>query len=117
MQPINIFGRISTIPQPRSITDYRSLAVTLNFKTAKQFFCMTLCLMIIHHHTKIGHKKLISSGDIALTKNSDTGTQTEGHTDAVIPIYTLPNFVTVGYNNRVLIYLHSKQRYPVRNPL
>ena len=33
-------------------------------KIAKQFFCMTLHLMITHHHTNFDYKRLCSSGDI-----------------------------------------------------
>ena len=32
--------------------------VTLTFKIVNQFFCKTHCLMIIHHQTKLGKKKV-----------------------------------------------------------
>ena len=38
-------------------------------KIANQFFCKTLRLMIIHHHTKFGYKRLSGSGDIIWTKS------------------------------------------------
>ena len=39
----------------------------MTLKTAKQFFCMTLWLMMLHHHTKFGIKMICGSEDIILT--------------------------------------------------
>ena len=46
----------------------QALAVTLTLKTVNQFFCMTLWLMMLHHHTKFGNKMFCSSEDIIWTK-------------------------------------------------
>ena len=62
--------------------------MTLTLKTAKQFFCMTLHLMIIHHHTKFSYERLSGSGDIVQTKSGQRDRWRDGHMDTVIPIYT-----------------------------
>ena len=37
---------------------------TLNLKTANQSSCLTLSTMMLHHHTKFGHRRFSSWGDI-----------------------------------------------------
>ena len=48
----------------------QALTVTLTLKIENQFFHMTHCLTIIHHHTKSGKKKkwLGGSGDTEWTQ-------------------------------------------------
>ena len=43
------------------------LAVTLTLETVKQFFRMTLWLMMLHKHTKFDNKMISGSEDIILT--------------------------------------------------
>ena len=44
-----------------------ALPVTMTLKTVNQFFCMTLWLMMLHHHTKFGNKIFRTSEDIIRT--------------------------------------------------
>ena len=76
--------------------------MTLTLKIVNQFFCMTHCLMIIHHHTKFDQMWLSSSGD---NERTQSDTQRKYHPDkhsltfwtftvtltlhAVIPIFQL----------------------------
>ena len=39
----------------------------LDLVHSKLFFCMTLCLKVLHHHTKFGNKVFCGSEDIILT--------------------------------------------------
>ena len=38
--------------------------MTLTLNTVKQFFCITLWLMMLHHHTRYGNKMFCGSEDI-----------------------------------------------------
>ena len=63
------------------ILNIKAIAVTLTLKTAKQFFCMTLHLMIIHTIQSFGYRRWSSSGHALQTKSrrmdrwTDTWTQ------------------------------------------
>ena len=54
--------------------------MTLTLKIEKHIFCMTLHLMIIHHHTKFCQKRLSSAGDIIWTKSETQTGQVDGQT-------------------------------------
>ena len=45
----------------------QALSVTLTFKLAHQSFCLTLGLMMMHHHTKFDYKRSHGSEDIRWT--------------------------------------------------
>ena len=59
--------------------------MTLTLNTTNQFSCMTLRLMIIHHNTKCGYKRLSGSGDIVWTAHGRMDTRTDGRSDSNIP--------------------------------
>ena len=62
----------------------KSLTVTLTLKLAHKSFGMTLCLMMMHHHTKFDHERLSGSGDIASTWSGHMDRGTDGHSDSNI---------------------------------
>ena len=55
------------IQQKLSYSDYMSLCCDTDLIVAKQSFCKTLWLMMMHHHTRLGYKKLNSSKDVVWT--------------------------------------------------
>ena len=62
--------------------------MTLTLKMVNQFFCMTHCLVIIHHHTKFVFvfKWLSGSGDTERTQlDTHTELQTDGQSDSNMP--------------------------------
>ena len=69
----------------------QALAKTLTLKIVNNFFCKTLRLMIICHHTQFASKWFSDSGDIVRTKDqTQTGgmdRRTHRQTEAVIPLY------------------------------
>ena len=56
---------------------------------ANQFFCITLQLTIVHHHTKFGYKRLSGSEVSFSTKPGDMYSGSV-HTDMGIPVYPTP---------------------------
>ena len=59
----------------------QALAMTLTLKIVNQYFCMAHCLMIIHHHTKLGKikKKWLSGSED--TEQTRLDTQKKYHQD------------------------------------
>ena len=56
----------------RSYFDIWSFTVTLILKTANQSFWKTICLMMLHHHTKFASTRFSSWEDYHLDKHSLT---------------------------------------------
>ena len=74
--------------------DYVSPRCELDVEASGPLFCMTLRLIIIHHHTKFGSKWFSDSGYIVRTKSDGrTGRRTDTQTDGVIQIYPLSQYL------------------------
>ena len=92
------------------------MSVTVTLKIAHHFFHMTLWLMMMHHHTTFGYKRLSGSENIFCTKPVDKDRLADRHSDSSMPLSH--NFNTVGrgkYNksiekdgvhNMCTIYVH-----------
>ena len=73
---------------------------------ANQFFCITLQLTIVHHHTKFGYKRLSGSEVSFSTKPGDMYSGS-GHTDMGIPVYPTPPTLLWGINTHTHTHTHA----------
>ena len=64
---------IQKIQQKESYFDVSPYS-NLTSKTATNCFQMTLCLALMHHHTKFDYKRVSSSGDMYMYGQKDTQT-------------------------------------------
>ena len=70
-----------------------TLIVTLTSEISKPIFdCMTLRLVIMHHHSKLGHKRFSALEGTVRTKHGHTNRRTNDF--SILPFH--PNFVRQG---------------------
>ena len=97
----------------------------MTLKIANHSFRMTPRLVIIHHHTGFGHKRLSGSRDIVRTKSGHTERRRDTYSDSNIPPTHPLHFVTWGHrdvkqpdisnlfdSSHLRLVSHAEQRRP-----